>query len=74
MIKTYPVEIIPGFLYVATFQQSQDHRIIKDLKVKANVIVTNGTDSMQVISYLPSEKALKLCFQLEDFVLQSFPS
>ncbi|XP_068679715.1 serine/threonine/tyrosine-interacting-like protein 1 [Montipora foliosa] len=46
VIKTYPVEIIPGFLYVATFQQSQDHRIIKDLKVKANVIVTNGADSI----------------------------
>ncbi|KAJ7373989.1 Serine/threonine/tyrosine-interacting-like protein 1 [Desmophyllum pertusum] len=39
VINTYPVEIIPGFLYVATFGQSQDQKIIKDLKVKANVIV-----------------------------------
>lgn len=46
MIDTYPLEIIPGFLYVATFQQSQDHRIIKDLKVKANVIVAKENDSV----------------------------
>ncbi|KAL9980768.1 hypothetical protein ACROYT_G009406 [Oculina patagonica] len=47
VINTYPVEIIPGFLYVATiFQQSQDHRIIKDLKVKANVIVAKENDTV----------------------------
>ncbi|KAL9980750.1 hypothetical protein ACROYT_G009387 [Oculina patagonica] len=46
VINTYPVEIIPGFLYVATFKQSQDHRIIKDLKVKANVIVAKENDTV----------------------------
>lgn len=46
MIDTYPVEVIPGFLYLSTFQQSQDKKIIKDLKVKANVIVAKETDAM----------------------------
>ncbi|CAH3042069.1 unnamed protein product [Porites evermanni] len=46
VISTYPLEIIPGFLFVATFQQSQDRRIIKDLKVKANVIVGKKNDSV----------------------------
>lgn len=46
VIDTYPLEIIPGFLYVATFQQSQDKRIIKDLKVKANVIVAKENDAV----------------------------
>ena len=46
MICTYPLEIIPGFLFVATFQQSQDRRIIKDLKVKANVIVGKENDTV----------------------------
>lgn len=45
-ITTYPVEIIPGFLYVATFKQSQDRNIIKDLNVKGNVIVAKETDSI----------------------------
>ena len=45
MIDTYPVEIIPGFLYLATFQQSQDKKVIKDLKVKANVIVAKENDT-----------------------------
>jgi len=45
-VFTYPLEIMPGFLYVATFQQSQDHRIIKDLKVKANVIVAKENDKV----------------------------
>ncbi|KAK2562338.1 Serine/threonine/tyrosine-interacting-like protein 1 [Acropora cervicornis] len=58
-IATYPVEIIPGFLYVATFKQSQDHNIIKDLNVKGNVIVAKETDSMQVILiHLPAESRL----------------
>ena len=46
MISTYPLEIIPGFLFVATFQLSQDRRIIKDLKVKANVIVGKENDTV----------------------------
>lgn len=46
VIDTYPVEVIPGFLYLSTFQQSQDKKIIKDLKVKANVIVTKETDKI----------------------------
>jgi len=46
VVFTYPLEIIPGLLYVATFQQSQDHRIIKDLKVKANVIVAKENDKV----------------------------
>ena len=53
------MEIIPGFLYVATFKQSQDHNIIKDLNVKGNVIVAKETDSMQVILIrLPAESRL----------------
>lgn len=44
--NTYPVEVIPGFLYLSTFQQSQDKKIIKDLKVKANVIVAKETDKI----------------------------
>lgn len=46
VIDTYPVEVIPGFLYLSTFQQSQDKKIIKDLKVKANVIVAKETDAI----------------------------
>lgn len=46
VINTYPVEVIPGFLYLSTFQQSQDKKIIKDLKVKANVIVAKETDKI----------------------------
>ena len=53
------MEIIPGFLYVATFKQSQDRSIIKDLNVKGNVIVAKETDSMQVILiHLPAESRL----------------
>lgn len=53
------MEIIPGFLYVATFKQSQDRNIIKDLNVKGNVIVAKETDSMQVILIrLPAESRL----------------
>jgi len=33
-------------LYVATFLQSQAVRVIKDLKVKANVIVGKQNDTM----------------------------
>ncbi|XP_020613844.1 serine/threonine/tyrosine-interacting-like protein 1, partial [Orbicella faveolata] len=46
VIDTYPVEIIPGFLCVATFLQSQAVRVIKDLKVKANVIVGKQNDTI----------------------------
>lgn len=46
VINTYPVEVIPGFLYLSTFQQSQEKKIIKDLKVKANVIVAKETDKV----------------------------
>ena len=47
VIDTYPVEILPGFLYVATFhEQSQAPRVTKDLKVKANVIVGKENDTM----------------------------
>ena len=44
---------------MATFKQSQDRNIIKDLNVKGNVIVAKETDSMQVILIcLPAESTL----------------
>ncbi|NXE05236.1 STYL1 protein, partial [Lophotis ruficrista] len=37
--KTYPVEILPGKLYMGNFKQACDQQIQKDLKIKAQVNV-----------------------------------
>ena len=43
---TYPVEVIPKFLYVGNHNQSQVGRVNKDLKVKAHVNVSTRHDGM----------------------------
>eukprot|EP00794_Sanderia_malayensis_P014281 gene14281-15768_t len=41
-IFTYPVEVIPGFLYSGTCDQSQRAGVNKDLKIKAHINVTKN--------------------------------
>ncbi|KAM6242245.1 serine/threonine/tyrosine-interacting-like protein 1 [Porphyrio hochstetteri] len=38
--QTYPVEILPAKLYMGSFQQACDQQILKDLKIKAQVNVS----------------------------------
>ncbi|EDO47392.1 predicted protein [Nematostella vectensis] len=47
---TYPVEVLPSFLYIGTYKQSQNKAITKDLKVKAHVNVTMEADKDQVLT------------------------
>ncbi|KAK3752738.1 hypothetical protein QZH41_018712, partial [Actinostola sp. cb2023] len=44
VIVTYPLEVLPNFLYIGNCQQSQNNVITKDLKVKAHVNVSMETD------------------------------
>lgn len=41
-VKTYPVEIIEGLLYMGDQKQGMDTSILKDLKICAIVNVTQG--------------------------------
>lgn len=38
--KPYPVEILPGKLYMGNFRQACDQQIQKDLKIKAQVNIS----------------------------------
>ena len=38
-IKSYPVEVLPGFLYIGNWRQGNAAYIQKDLKIKAHVNV-----------------------------------
>lgn len=40
----YPIEVIPGFLYMGVSKQASDKAIAKDLKIKAHVNVTENDD------------------------------
>lgn len=44
-VKVYPVEVLPGYLYLATFKQAQDDMINKHLKSKGHINVTTRTDT-----------------------------
>lgn len=41
--QPYPVEIVPGKIYVGNFTQACDPKIQKDLKIKAHVNVSMET-------------------------------
>jgi len=43
-VRTYPLEVIPGYLYIGTVKHAQDPTIHKHLKVKAHLNVTKSTD------------------------------
>ncbi|XP_065054470.1 serine/threonine/tyrosine-interacting-like protein 1 [Rhopilema esculentum] len=45
-IFIYPVEIIPGFLFLGKHSKSQSGRVNKDLKVKAHVNVSDRKDTL----------------------------
>ncbi|XP_033116247.1 serine/threonine/tyrosine-interacting-like protein 1 isoform X2 [Anneissia japonica] len=47
-LKTYPIEILPGQLYLGNYQQGCDAGIQKDLKIKAHVNVSNEDDTFFV--------------------------
>ena len=42
----YPVEIMPTFLYIGNYEQSQNPKVNKDLKIKAHVNVTKKKDKL----------------------------
>uniref|UniRef100_A0A8B9GNQ9 Rhodanese domain-containing protein n=1 Tax=Amazona collaria TaxID=241587 RepID=A0A8B9GNQ9_9PSIT len=39
-LQTYPVEILPAKLYMGNFKQASDQQILKDLKIKAQVNIS----------------------------------
>lgn len=41
--QAYPVEIVPGSIYLGDFRQACDPKIQKDLKIKAHVNVSMET-------------------------------
>lgn len=41
-LKTYPVEVIAGLLYVGDQTQGMDSRILKDLKISAVVSISQS--------------------------------
>lgn len=43
-LKIYPVEVITGKLYMGDQQQGADLEILKDLKIKAVVNITESND------------------------------
>ncbi|XP_071945445.1 serine/threonine/tyrosine-interacting-like protein 1 [Antedon mediterranea] len=45
-LKTYPIEILPGKLYLGSYDQGCDASIQKDLKLKAHVNVSNEEDTL----------------------------
>jgi len=44
-VKTYPIEVIPGYLFMGTCEHAQDQAVYKHLKVKAHVNVSKNEDT-----------------------------
>ena len=47
-IKTYPIEVIPGFLYLGTLAQGNAAYIQKDLKVRGHVNCSEEAETLLV--------------------------
>lgn len=61
-IKTYPCEILPGILYIASEEQANSKAIHKDLKVQAHLNVCKVADKM----YTDENKEAYLQIPIED--------
>ncbi|XP_044142038.1 serine/threonine/tyrosine-interacting-like protein 1 [Bufo gargarizans] len=71
-LQPYPIEIIPGLLYMGDVRQANDRHIQKDLKIKSHVNVSLKPTNL----FLPSGQVLQipepdLC---DSDLLQFFPS
>lgn len=60
-IKSYPVEIIQGFLYLGNWRQGNAAYIQKDLKIKAHVCA-----SVEDETFMPGRNPDKLHIQVQD--------
>ena len=49
LLKLYPLEVIPGFLYIGTRQHAGDNEIWKHLKIKAHVNTTDLPDQRYTV-------------------------
>ncbi|XP_075709104.1 serine/threonine/tyrosine-interacting-like protein 1 isoform X2 [Rhinoderma darwinii] len=70
--QPYPIEIIPGLLYMGDLRQANDRHIQKDLKIKSHVNV-----SLEITNFaLPSEQVLHIPVpdSCDTDLLQFFPS
>lgn len=60
-IKSYPIEVIPGFLYLGNWRQGNAAYIQKDLKIKAHVCVCVEDET-----FMPGREKKKLHIQVQD--------
>nr|KAF6491155.1 serine/threonine/tyrosine interacting like 1 [Molossus molossus] len=70
--QPYPVEILPGRLYLGNFRQACDPKIQKDLKIKAHVNVSMETGPLRLLQCetLPSSLSFSQFFFLS--IMRSF--
>uniref|UniRef100_A0A8C0HK26 Uncharacterized protein n=1 Tax=Buteo japonicus TaxID=224669 RepID=A0A8C0HK26_9AVES len=62
--QPYPVEILPAKLYMGNFKQACDQQIQKDLKIKAQVNISEQPLSEQNLTNTSVEKLNHQCFTL----------
>ncbi|KAM3933075.1 serine/threonine/tyrosine-interacting-like protein 1 [Leptodactylus fuscus] len=70
--QPYPIEIIPGLLYIGDLRQANDRHIQKDLKIKSHVNVSLEPTNLS----LPTGQLLHIPVpdSCDSDLLQSFPS
>uniref|UniRef100_A0A8B9GIV3 Rhodanese domain-containing protein n=1 Tax=Amazona collaria TaxID=241587 RepID=A0A8B9GIV3_9PSIT len=70
-LQTYPVEILPAKLYMGNFKQASDQQILKDLKIKAQVNISEQRATL----FADSDRYLHVSVPdtLEADLFSSFP-
>lgn len=48
LVRSYPSEILPGFMFLGTWEHAEDKELLKELKVKSVVTIHNTPENLEV--------------------------